>query len=801
MRKKQIFVILVIFVLLNVATLTFVIAKPNKVSRNLEEDLARIDAASINVLIETYNHDYTSIVAKIESLGGKVTHEFEYAKGLAAEVSYKAVMELKSLANVKKISKDEIRHISSTPTFGNEDLDEIFYNTEALSLEGREVQHLSSSQITKILDIVPETYWNFISMNAGPVWSSGYWGQGSLAVIIDTGVYDQHYMIQHAVIGGIDLSPDGGDPDWNSPDNHWHGTHCAGILAGDSGIIVPEDDILYQSYLYHTGISIPASDVIPGYEEGYYIIPLLGMAPEAEIFGIKVFPSTGEGVPTSWIIDAIEYAIWMHEYDGYDVDIISMSLGGGTGYDGRDLEAQTVDYASSIGITVVTSAGNEGPASLTVGSPGCANSVISVGATANPVNTRIFWDVAEYGVVGIGDLLFTSEVPQVIYFSSRGPTSDGRDKPDLCATGVFVLSAVTPGPGDLAWASGTSMACPAVAGAVAILNSWGDGVATPYDYKQALMEGAIWLDGYDIYDQGAGNLDAWNSFMYLVSNPLGDVHPPLPPPDPNSPVTPKGFDTGIVSSGTFSVDLVDLEPGFPVEFYFEATELTDYIEIKFSKLDMGIDLGLNSFEVSVQSAVRTGYDYFIESANVWGPALFKIKDFRTTWSGQISGVYYEEILIQPGYVKVCVENDWTSFDAISGELTITVKEGKPREQNANPFTPDELYAGTIETDDLIGWISVGVGKFGAYLELWWENDWNYYPTTDLDMAIAWVDIYDNVYYEFAAGGSLRCPEGVVIQGKEVAEIYVLIAGYETYTLVENWLLKVFYIQSESILLV
>jgi len=546
MRKKQIYAILVIFVFLSVATFTFVVAKPKKISRNLEEDLARIDATSVNILIETYDHDYASIVSKIESFGGKVTQEFKYAKGLAAEVSFATVTALKSFANIKKISKDELRYLtSSTPTFGNEDLDEYLYGETSLAMDGREIRSLSTSQVENLLDIVPETYWNFLSMNAGPVWVDGYRGQDSLVVIIDTGVYADHVMLGRdpigPVIGGIDLSPDAFyptpdiyDPNeyegWDKPWNHWHGTHCAGIVAG-SGYIAFDDpsDIMYQSYVYHTGIAWTAGMLgLSGEDPDTPVLPLFGMAPMAQIYGIKVFPSTGAGVPTSYIINAIEYATEMHEDGTYDVDVISMSLGGGTGYDGRDLEAQAVDYATSVGITVVTSAGNDGPASLSVGSPGCANTVIAVGATADPVNTRIFWDVAEYGVVGIGDLLFTSEDPQVIYFSARGPTSDGRLKPDLSATGVFVISSVTPDPGALAWASGTSMACPAVAGAVALLNSWGEddellpngeSIASPYDYKQALVNGADWLDGYDIYDQGAGNLDAWNSYLSLRNDP------------------------------------------------------------------------------------------------------------------------------------------------------------------------------------------------------------------------------------------------------------------------------------------
>ncbi len=822
MRKKQIILILVVFTLLNVVSFPFVFAEPQKISSDLEDELSRldagsIDAGSINVLIETYDYDYTSIVSYIEFFGGVVTNEFKYASGLAAEIPINAIENLKDLSNVKKISKDEIRQFSSsTPIFGNEELDDYIFSETELSMDGREVISLSTSEITKIFDSVPETYWNYLSMNAWSVWESGYMGQDSLAVIIDTGVYDQHIMIQHAVIGGIDLSPDSetpGNPDWNSPLNHWHGTHCAGILAGDVALIVPESDILYQSYELYTGISIPASVVDPGYSENYYVIPLLGMAPEAQIFGIKVFPSSGAGVPTSYIINAIEYAIGMHESGDYDVDVISMSLGGGTGYDGRDLEAQTVDYATSIGITVVTSAGNDGPASLTVGSPGCANTAIAVGAVADPVNTRIYWDVM-YDWYGLGYYLFTSETPQVIYFSSRGTTSDGRLKPELCATGVYVLSSyidpLDPSPYGFAWASGTSMACPAVAGAVALLNSWGEWEgASPYDYKQALMDGAIWMEGYDENDQGAGNLNAYQSWLSLINDDsLGDDHPGLRKCYRRSPVRPNGINTHISEKGRFTYYLKEMEPGHPLEFYLLVTEKTKSITIILSHIDLGDDpLLMNSFELSVQSAVRTGYDYHVESFNINGTTTVEIEDYSVTWTeDNIWGTdYYQETPLQPGYYKVCVENDWTSYDVLSGKLEIIVEKDMPCWDHHHCWGhhhccchchwkyinfPDETYKGTITTDEAIGWIPIGAGDDGVIVELWWKNDWTRYPTSDLDMVVAWFDTDDNLHYEYAAGGSLRSPEGVYLPDAVAA--YILIFGYETYGVKEHWKLYVWY---------
>lgn len=110
------------------------------------------------------------------------------------------------------------------------------------------VIHLTPEQI-ELLEL--ETYWNPIAMGAANVWyGTGIWGQGSLAVIIDTGVFTDHDMLgwdpDGPVIGGIGLSYDNttlnpsADSDYEGFDNwrnHWHGTHVAGILACAAGIL------------------------------------------------------------------------------------------------------------------------------------------------------------------------------------------------------------------------------------------------------------------------------------------------------------------------------------------------------------------------------------------------------------------------------------------------------------------------------------------------------------------------------------------------------------------------------------
>lgn len=736
-----------------------------KISSALAESLDM--GLNVDVLVTTQTKDYLGVEASILELGGQVKSKFKYIKALAASIPGDKITALMANEDVVKIYKDEMRFPSMDIPYTPE---EVEAGAASAYLQEYETASLT---VEMIEGIEPNNYWNPIAMGAEPIWyGTNDWGQDSLVVIIDTGLWAGHFMFGGtSILGGIDLSPDVGTPNegWSSPNNHWHGTHVGGIVASTGGIIVDENDLLVQSIEYNTGMTLPEYPPIPGTK----VIWLLGMAPGADLYGIKVFPHTGAGVPESIVLVGMEHALDMHLSGDYDVDVISMSLGGPSMYDGRDLEDQLVDTITSHGITLVAAAGNEGPASMTGGSPGSANTAITVGAAATPVQTRVYWDVAEYGVVGIGELLFISETPQIYAYSSRGPTSDGRLKPTLSATGMMVMSAV-PEQG-IAWASGTSMACPAVSGAVALLNTYAEAFipgATPEDYKQALVEGAVWLPGYNEYDQGAGFLNAWNALISLDSDPsIGDVAKPLPPS--------AGFAEWIkntqVGNHVYETDIVDLPPGHKKEFIFMVNEHTDYIELEMTNLDLGVDLGLNSFEVYIQSAKRTGYWYFIDSANVWDDATFYIDDYNTFVDGDVTGIYYDPSTrlapIEPGYVKIIIENDWTSFDSISCHVKINRPMNKPlKTKGQETFTK----YGSVREGAPIGWFAIEVPEntLSAEITLSWMRDWRSYPTSDLDVIIYWDGGYN---YDAATWNS---PERAILENPTY--LYVLIDGYNIY---------------------
>ena len=151
------------------------------------------------------------------------------------------------------------------------------------------------------------------------------------------------------------------------------------------------------------------------------------------------------------IIQAMEYAALQ------GADIVSMSLGADEMPDAPDDDPQirTLDELVVKGIIPVIACGNAGPDPSTVGTPGCAPNVLTIGA----------WDPIRGGIA---------------QFSSRGPTKWGDIKPDVCAPGVDTYSGCvglldTVGdkvPNRYSILSGTSMATPHVAGLLALVKQY-----------------------------------------------------------------------------------------------------------------------------------------------------------------------------------------------------------------------------------------------------------------------------------------------------------------------------------------
>jgi subtilisin family serine protease len=191
-------------------------------------------------------------------------------------------------------------------------------------------------------------------VKADQVWGQlGNRGEGITVGIVDTGIDYNHPALgggfgsAYKVLGGYDFVNNDTDP----VDDHGHGTHCAGIVAGD-------------------GLTIQ------------------GVAPKANLVALKVLGAGGSGSNTN-IIAAIEWAA-DPDQDGDDsdkIDILSLSLGGAG--DPDDAMSSAVDQAVELGIVVCVAAGNS-YTNFKIGSPGTAREAITVGASDGQGNMASF---------------------------------------------------------------------------------------------------------------------------------------------------------------------------------------------------------------------------------------------------------------------------------------------------------------------------------------------------------------------------------------------------------------------------
>ncbi|MGH3680991.1 MAG: S8 family peptidase, partial [Natronosporangium sp.] len=296
-------------------------------------------------------------------------------------------------------------------------------------------------------------------ISAPAAWQAGFDGSGVMAAVLDTGIDETHPDLAGKVDAAVNFTEDG-----DTVDRNGHGTHVASTIAG-------------------TGAASGGAR--------------RGVAPGARLLSGKVLDAGGFGF-TSWVIAGMEWAA------GQGADIVNMSLGLGPGHGEGPLVTGAIERLSADhGTLFVVAAGNDGcPACI--GSPGDAPAALTVGAVDRD--------------------------DQLADFSSRGPVHDGHDlKPDLTAPGVEIAAARADGTGEgddpadpyIAY-SGTSMATPHVAGAVALLAQAHPELTGP-ELKAALMSTAVATDGLTVYDQGAGRVDVGRLLASPVLASVGSV--------------------------------------------------------------------------------------------------------------------------------------------------------------------------------------------------------------------------------------------------------------------------------------
>jgi len=360
-----------------------------------------------------------------------------------------------------------------------------------------DVAYISPDRKLKGMDDLTDS-----AVGVSTAWNSGYDGSGIGVAVVDSGINDNHAdledssgyysrVLYHQDFTGTSTSNSSGAT-W---DLYGHGTHVAGIIGGNGA-----------------------------WSGGRFA----GVAPNVNLIDLRVLDKNGSG-SDSMVIGAIQRAIQLK--NTYNIRVINLSLGRGiaTGY-ANDPLCQAVESAWRAGIVVVVASGNYGRLSVngsngygTVTAPGNDPLVLTVGAMKT-MNTATRTD------------------DQMASYSSKGPTTfDHVVKPDLVAPGNSVVSVIDHGstlealhPANKRAGSnpsyrpyfvlsGTSMATPVVAGAVALLLDQ-NAALTPDQVKARLMKtayktfptstvstdattGQTFTSYYDAFTVGAGYLD------------------------------------------------------------------------------------------------------------------------------------------------------------------------------------------------------------------------------------------------------------------------------------------------------
>jgi hypothetical protein len=300
-------------------------------------------------------------------------------------------------------------------------------------------------------------------------------------------------------------------------DEFGHGTHVAGIIAG--GMKIETDDKKKAKKITaYTRQRTENDEVV--YNE-MTLTSISGMAPKCKLLSLKVLDENGDGLASN-LIAAIAM---IQEINGYGRRLLVHGVNLSVGYDfdpewfacGQSPLCVEVDRLVRSGVVVVVAAGNTGYGiqqsqfrgvisagmDLTINDPGNAELAITVGSTHKDM----------------------PHVYGVSYFSSKGPTGDGRAKPDLVAPGERIISCAAgksrqemkekAGDCEYLEESGTSMAAPHVSGVIAaFLSVRREFIGHPEKVKEIFLSTATDLKR-ERYFQGHGLVDLMRAIQSI----------------------------------------------------------------------------------------------------------------------------------------------------------------------------------------------------------------------------------------------------------------------------------------------
>ena len=463
--------------------------------------------------------------------------------------------------------------------------------------------------------------------------------------VIDTGVDFQHSDLN--VVGGVNCTASifFASCKAGGDDDHYHGTHVAGTIGAlDNGIGV------------------------------------VGVAPGARIWTVKVLNKQGSGY-SSWIIAGIDWVA----ANAVTIEVANMSLGG-SGFSQAEYDA--IQGAVNKGVAFAVAAGNN-DADANNYSPGGFDNVLSVSALAD-------FDGVPGG--GAASTCRTDQDDTLADFSNWGP------EVDIVAPGVCILSTYPLEQGEYGTISGTSMASPHVAGALALLAS----ISNP----------GIAADVYSLYNQvkTAGNSNWTDDSGDGIQEPLLDVsnaaifNPALVPGTGGAPpAVPGSLSATAVSSTQINLTWADsdsTEQGFKIE-RCTGVDCSDFAQIGT------VVANVTSYSNTVLAA-STSYSYRVRAYNAAGDSGYSGTASAVTHAApappaaptnltatavsksQIDLTWTDNASNETGfYIERCKGATCTNFARIAtvGEDVTSVFEHQPDGQHDLPLSRASLQRG------------------------------------------------------------------------------------------------------------
>jgi len=696
---------------------------------------------------------YARLVAQIEAAGGKVTHQYKYVDAVAVEVPRSALAGVRALVGPDAVTRDE-EIAAPSPVDTGRGKGYLTPAEDGLDIVSDSVEELDPADLA---GAGPAAYLtnNDVAHVSG-LHAAGYAGQGVVVAVIDSGIRPgfPHISLDGSVVGCEDFVGDA--LGCSNSGNGGHGTFVAGMISANVIFTFSPASAFRNAVL----AECPACFLNPPTNTQ---IPMVGTAPSSSIFALRVFGPTG-GAPTSRILAAVERVIELKEkYDagqpgGVNVQVCNMSLGGSTVFAGRDLFDTTVDVLLQRNVVPVISAGNAGPSSLTVGSPGTSRSAVTVGAASLAHNERILRRT-QFGPVN-GALYRPFLGTQTAYFSSRGPDADGRLDPDVSANGFASYGqGFAAGLSSISLASGTSFSSPSVAGVAAVLRQRFP-TATAGQVRNAIIAAAnpaLFADGSTVLDRGAGYVDAAAASALLATGFVPPAVPPPPRPGRSVKVNvEKGSDLD-VRDGVVQESVSDLKPGERYDILYRVHPNTRQVVVAVSNVVPALppaeqnqlfgDDVLLAIHSAKTSAIGEG-DYPVFT---FTPGDTLVVDDPET-----------------GLLRVTVNGDWTNAGPVSAAITVF---------STTEPVPQFTAQGKIGQGQTIAVpVTVPAGVSRAEFRAGWREDWGSYPTNDVDLLLVRPD-----GTLLTSGATLNNPEVVAVTDPPPGQWVALIDGFEVST--------------------